>query len=643
MISGIKTDDIISQLEQLARAPITRMKSAQAALESKAMAWSTANTRLLDMKTKASDLANIRAKVSYAATSSDSSISVAATSEAVAGNYAVTVNSISSYDQYTSETTYTDADTTKFAGGTLSLTVGSTTKDIDATGLTLNGLRDAINGSGAGVKAAIVSDGAATPKYRLILNAEKVGTAGKMTLGGNLAGWGADDLMHTVTADDTRLTFGTGLNTFDVTRTGTQLTDVIPGVTLNLTQASIGKTVNVNVTSSTAGAGAAIRNFVSSVNTFLDYVDVQTSFDTTTNKSGALLGEQQLSQIVSDLYDRLSSPVSNVSSTLNTAVQLGLKMDDSGRLAIDETALTDALTNHLEDVYRLFESSGVPSDGHVRYASSTADTKTSGASGYAIHIDAPGRQAQLRFGAALADTLAGDETVTINGQAVGLTAGMTPTQVMEALNLRTADTGVTATLTGADGTGTGNYLALTRVAYGADYHITAVSSVEAGLGGTDIGTTARLESAPGASNTGVVGSDNYVGTINGEAATGLGNLLTSTTGDAKGLAVTVQASGPGDYGSVVFTRGVGTLVDDLLTFLTDATDGVVSTATKAVDDEVAAYEESITRTEESVTSEMTRMRNQFNAMEVALGKLQNQSGQLASLIAQLPTYSTGSA
>ncbi len=76
--------------------------------------------------------------------------------------------------------------------GTLQLKVGTgatTTITIDSTNNTLQGLANAINGSGAGVTASIISDGSdsRTQPYRLLLTANKSGVENAITLTSSLA------------------------------------------------------------------------------------------------------------------------------------------------------------------------------------------------------------------------------------------------------------------------------------------------------------------------------------------------------------------------------------------------------------------------------------------------------------------------
>ena len=80
-------------------------------------------------------------------------------------------------------------------------------------------------------------------------------------------------------------------------------------------------------------------------------------------------------------------------------------------------------------------------------------------------------------------------------------------------------------------------------------------------------------------------------------------------------------------------------IDAMLEYVTDPDTGNLQQLQDTLQTKIDGLDEDIESATASVQREMDRMRSQFNAMEVALSKLQNQSSQLAGLIAQLPSYS----
>src|SRR5207244_4567518 len=136
---------------------------------------------------------------------------------------------------------------------------------------------------------------------------------------------------------------------------------------------------------------------------------------------------------------------------------------------------------------------------------------------------------RVTAGTAQTAPLGADETLTINGVSVALTAGMTQAQVVNSINERTRATGVTAAATGANGSGAGNYLTFLTTGYGSAAAVSVVSSRSSarvpGPGRADdstgVGSVAATAGSAGGetgSGTGQAGLD-VIGTINGETAT----------------------------------------------------------------------------------------------------------------------------
>jgi len=639
LISGLQTEQILAKLQQVEQAPIDRMKQQQTQYNTKMQAWAALNTRVLAVKDKAAALAALQQNLDRSVSSSSSKVTASALYTSVTGTYTFTVDSLASYHQLTSQS-YSDIDVTSVGSGTFSLTVDGETTDIAVDNLTLEGLRNAINSSDAGAQAMIVSSGGASPTYRLVLTSEKLGTEGAVTIGGTLSGGVAPVLSTLHEATDTTLTFGSGENAFQISRSETTLTDVIAGVTLNLKPDATGETVTLTVSEDTGDIRQAVQDFVTQYNGLLDFINQLSNYNADTGETGILFGEFQVTQIKNQLASLLTGVVAGLPSSMSSVSQIGLRFDNFGKLELDSTKLNDAIKDDLQAVLRLFSSFAAADNSAVNYVGSDSMTKASDLTGYAVAITQPAVQAKLTIettGDGLPALLGQDETLTINGETTELTAGMSPAQVIAEINAKTGETGIRASLTGADGTGSGNYLTLTRTAYGSGYALSVVSSVEAGETSTGIGTTALTPAAPGAANTGVVGRD-VAGTINGLAATGQGQVLTSIAGDSEGLKLLITGTTAGDYGHAVFTIGVGSRIDAMLEFITDAETGNLQQTQETLQKKIDALDKDIASTQESVQRSIDRMRNQFNAMEVALSKLQNQSTQLAGLIAQLPSY-----
>jgi len=648
VISGLKTDEIISKLLELERMPIMRLRAKQESLKLKLKAWQDANTRVLAVKAKIDILALATTFDAKKLTSSDETILTgSASAQAQLGTYYLTVNSLARSNQLTSDG-YADTTTTRVGTGTVSIQVGTGAPKvitIDDSNNTLAGLRDAINRAGAGVTATIVNDGSGTTPYRLIVTSNTGGTAGAVTVETNLTGGTAPTFSTLQAAQDASVTLGEGAGAITVTKGTNVITDLIPGVTLNLVKADPSKPITLTVAQDTSGIKQVIDDFIEQYNNLIGFISQQFKYDTTTSTGGTLFADSNLQIIQSDLSVKVFGQVPGLGLSIRLLSQIGVTSTTSdNKLAIDDTKLDEVLSAGTDAIKKLFAAIGEATNAAISYVSYTEKTKITGIGGWAIEITAAASQARVTAGVAQAEALAQDEQLTINGKTIQLTAGMTAAQVVAKINEYSSQTGMVASRTDLSGQGTGDYLTLTSTAYGSARTITAISSVSNG-GGSPVQNTSGLGNAEvtqssaggeAGTGTGAAGTD-VAGTINGEPATGSGQILTGNQGNSntEGFKIRVTAKVVGSYGTIAFTKGVAAALGDYLSFITQPTIGPVRSAQDGVQQQIDDLSQDITVLEERVTAKEDFLIAKFTAMESALSKLQNQGNFLASQLAQV--------
>jgi flagellar hook-associated protein 2 len=170
-----------------------------------------------------------------------------------------------------------------------------------------------------------------------------------------------------------------------------------------------------------------------------------------------------------------------------------------------------------------------------------------------------------------------------------------------------------------DGTG---HLVLNHDAYGG--HPFTVEE------DTDTGLWTGSQTTPVTVNNGV----DVAGAINGEAATGSGQLLTGGDGEVNvdGFVVKYSGSATGEVGNVSLTLGIAELFDRALYSITDAYAGYATFKMTSLQSSIDGFEERIAETEARLNRKMERMINQFVTMELTLAKIQSQSQWLAGQI-----------
>jgi flagellar hook-associated protein 2 len=123
------------------------------------------------------------------------------------------------------------------------------------------------------------------------------------------------------------------------------------------------------------------------------------------------------------------------------------------------------------------------------------------------------------------------------------------------------------------------------------------------------------------------------GTINGEAATGVGQVLTGNSDDdsVAGLSVkyTGTTGGGVDAGTLKLTLGVAELYDRALFNITDSFEGYLADKQKSLQNSINRFQTQMDEMEARLDRKQEQTTNRFVQMELALQKIQSQSNWLA--------------
>jgi flagellar hook-associated protein 2 len=137
------------------------------------------------------------------------------------------------------------------------------------------------------------------------------------------------------------------------TRSSNTISDVIPNVTLNLSAAEAGTTVDLTLARDVAGASTAVQNLATAYNAIVDFVKTQTA------SGGALAFSSTLRSALREISNILRQDVPGLSGTLTRGALVGLAMDKTGHLQLDQATFAAALQNRPYDVLALFGKASV--------------------------------------------------------------------------------------------------------------------------------------------------------------------------------------------------------------------------------------------------------------------------------------------
>jgi flagellar hook-associated protein 2 len=405
-----------------------------------------------------------------------------------------------------------------------------------------------------------------------------------------------------------------------------QVTTAIPGATVTLLKANetTPETSTLSLTRDSAGIRGKLEALAAAYNAVIDYLASTASFDKESLQSGPLFGDATVNSLQSSMFSSLLFQPPGLVGDYRNLLSLGVDFDSSGRMTVDTAKFDAAIGTHLQGVKNLFVESGTIEDPDVKFMTATGRTRASGLVGYEVVISQLATFGTFTSATDFTNPTSQQETLTFNGSLFGNTQyqltigiGKTLDDVIDQIN---SDSRLKDLVTASRD---GDKLVMTSKKHGTPGGFTVVSDLEEGGDNTGIGT--ELQSVVGL---------NVEGTINGEPATGLGQVLTGNAGNANtdGLALQISGGATGSRGSLIYSKGVATMLQRTLDDALDFVNGALNAGVNALDAQMTGIDENISRLEAALARKEELLRRRFLAMEQAISRLQAQTAQLGSLL-----------
>ncbi len=648
---SIDVASIVSSLMAVEQQPITGFNNQIATDNAKISALGTIQSAVSSLQTAVQGLNSLTFN-SFSATSSNSAaVSATASSIATAGSYALTVSQLAQAQSLVAAgqasattaigsgaTTTLTFDFGTISGGTLSngtysgasyTSSGNATQTvtINSSNNTLSGIRDAINAANIGVTASIINDGSSSP-YRLVLTSNNTGVASsmKISVSGDSAlssllsedPAGTQNMTQTSAAQNANFT----VNGIPISKASNNVGDVVSGVTLNLTGTSTSP-VNLTVGPNTSAVTTAINGFVTAYNAALSAIQTQTSYNASTQVAGTLQGDVSLSILQSQLASMLTTNMGSGSSGYSNLTQLGLGFQQNGTITLNTTTLNNALSSNYQAVANLFVAAGTATDNLVNYTSAGSATK---AGTYGINVTQLATQGTATGGTAADLTITSGSndnlTLTIDGTSTSITvpagtytASTLATQLQSLINASSPISGAGKSVSVSQNAGV---LTVTSGSYGSTSSIALGGDAASTLFGTPILTN---------------GLD-VAGTINGMAASGSGQLLSSTAGDSNGLTVAIQGGSTGNRGTISYSQGLSSLFGSQLTAMLSSS-GPMASETTQLNSNISDLQNQISALNARIAIDQTNLTNQYAQLDATLGTTNSLSSYLTQQLARL--------
>ena len=396
LASGMDTQSIVDKLVQLESQPLTALQQHQSAYGSQVSALGDLASRLGALETAATGLAS-GGTLALQATSTNTAFSAVPGSAALAGSYAVQVESLASPAKWRSGPI---APTDALKAGSLTLSIGGVTYPpasspilIDGT-TTLGGLAGAIRASGAPVSVSVLDDGTSQylsitttasgysgtdPTTALQVNFDYGATPPATGVDPGAASWHQDAINAVFYVDALKFT-----------RASNTVTDALPGTALTLKSAG-GPAETLAIATDPAGTATRLQTFVDAYNGIMTAVQKQLTVDPNTDRTTTLAGDSTVRMLQQDLQALVSSQVGGLGA-VRTLADLGVKTQRDGTLTLDQSTLAGAVAREPAAVNAIFADA---SSGIASLVSARVGTYTAATTGL-LSLRQNGLQAQIR-------------------------------------------------------------------------------------------------------------------------------------------------------------------------------------------------------------------------------------------------------
>lgn len=356
--SGLDVQSIVSQLVAIEKQPLKQ-------LQTKATSFQTQLSLYGKIKSQASALGDAGALLAGASgwnsqkASSSNAAAVGVTASTSASSTAFSVEVQQLARAQSSASLGITKDVPAGAVGNLTIELGAWSEDnssfissssVPVPSVTIaatdkvGDIASKINASNAGVVATVLRDGL---NERLVIKSTTTGMSSgfRLTAGAGLSGLGFTNPSDSTAltgvdfVGQTALDAKVKINGIAVASATNKMTDVVPGVTLQLNQVTT-STVDVSVASDQDAIQKNIQGFVDAYNALNSTLADATKYTAATKTAGALQGDATTLGLQSALRSMMGS--TSTGSTFSYLSDVGVERQTDGSLKLNTTKLTSA-------------------------------------------------------------------------------------------------------------------------------------------------------------------------------------------------------------------------------------------------------------------------------------------------------------
>ena len=367
--SGLDINGLVSQLVSAESRSLSQIKAQEKAVSTKISAYGQLTSAVAAFQSAVKNMSGDGLSAMNVTSSVQGALNATTTASAMPGNYSVVVSKLAQAQRLLSPG-FADS-SSALGAGTLSLHIGNGADVMLAPkDNTLQGLADAINASGLGVSAAIVSDGGANGTH-LAISSTQTGSANTIALTGTgaLAALSYDSaapvsfaydpqgnppavMSQTVAAQDAQLT----MDGMKITSASNSVSGAIQGVTLQLMQTS-DTAVTLSIGRDSGATKTAIGSVAKAWNDLRSLVSTQTAWNEATRTGAALNGDFEPAQVLTRLRSAMAHGVNVNGGSFDLLSDIGISFQKDGSMTVSDSKLSAAIGKDFSGVRALFAGS----------------------------------------------------------------------------------------------------------------------------------------------------------------------------------------------------------------------------------------------------------------------------------------------
>lgn len=165
-----------------------------------------------------------------------------------------------------------------------------------------------------------------------------------------------------------------------ITRSSNTISDVIPGVTIDLQSTG---TASVTTTRDSSTLKAKVQKFVDAYNVAAQYIKDNSGYDVSTKTAGILMGDSTASTLKEMIRSPLTSAVAGFlqsTDAFTTAADVGLSFDKDGILSLDSDKFDEAISEDYSAVLDLIgaDKTGSSDSNYIKFYGDSSNYTTAG-------------------------------------------------------------------------------------------------------------------------------------------------------------------------------------------------------------------------------------------------------------------------